>query len=81
MTICGIFVFRRHPAWVVPKMQMEIPSYAKWLFRNIPGVQWAVRSLIFWYNELNFPSFQVNTAGSKICKYCPSFLWVTFGFL
>lgn len=52
---------------------MEFPNFVKWAFGNIPGVQWALRNIIFWSNELNFSSFQANTLMSKIGKYCHSF--------
>jgi len=58
--------FQRNAAWVTPRLQVEFPSVVKWTFAYVPGVQWTLRQLIFWTNEMRFPAFQADSLLSGV---------------
>ncbi|CAL8069130.1 unnamed protein product [Orchesella dallaii] len=61
-----LVVYQRNAAWVIPRTQFPFSSYTKWAFANIPGVQWSLRNLIFWSNEMYISAFGINTIMGKI---------------
>ena len=47
-----LVVFQRTPAWIVPRLDHDIPSATRSLFRRLPIAQRAVRTWIYWTREL-----------------------------
>ncbi|OXA47564.1 baeyer-Villiger monooxygenase [Folsomia candida] len=52
-----LIVYQRHPAWVLPRMQFQVPDWLKWAFASVPGLREMYRSFIFLSNELAYPTF------------------------
>ncbi|EFV14270.1 flavin-containing monooxygenase [Segniliparus rugosus] len=47
-----LVVFQRTPAWVIPRVNFQIPDALKRLFRRFPGAQRAVRGALYSFYEL-----------------------------
>ena len=44
-------VYQRTPAWILPRMDREVPAWRRKLYRDIPETQWMVRTGLFWLHE------------------------------
>lgn len=51
-------LFQRSPAWMISRDDHFFPGWAKWLFRNVPGVQRAYRNYTYLLLEARFPSLR-----------------------
>ncbi|HJZ72964.1 MAG TPA: NAD(P)/FAD-dependent oxidoreductase [Vicinamibacterales bacterium] len=47
-----LYLFQRTPAWVMPRPDGAIPPWRRRMYGRIPGVQRAVRLLIYLYREI-----------------------------
>jgi cation diffusion facilitator CzcD-associated flavoprotein CzcO len=55
-----LWVFQRTPAWIVPKPDAEFSETWKRRFRQVPGVMWGFRKLLFWQHEIRVLAFLGN---------------------
>ncbi len=55
--VSEMYVFQRSPAWVMPKPDRSFSSMEKQLYRWLPPLQHAYRSLIYWWMELRGLAF------------------------
>jgi cation diffusion facilitator CzcD-associated flavoprotein CzcO len=53
-------VFQRTPPWIQPKPDFAIPSWARRVFRYVPGAQRAFRNAIYWVLETRAVGFTIN---------------------
>lgn len=56
-------VYQRTPAWILPRMDREVPAWRRKLYRDIPETQRLVRAGLFWLHEALFPPFRHPRAG------------------
>lgn len=65
-------IFQRTPPWILPKPDGAIPQVVRGLFRTVPGLQRAYRSLVYWLLELRAFGFNgylgLLRLGQKIAK-------------
>jgi cation diffusion facilitator CzcD-associated flavoprotein CzcO len=52
-----LYIFQRTPAWIVPKIDFEIPERWRRRFRRVPGLMRLFRLWLFWSLELRLPAF------------------------
>jgi cation diffusion facilitator CzcD-associated flavoprotein CzcO len=50
-TVDHLTVFQRTAAWVVPRIDRKLPRAERALYRRVPAVQRAVRTLVYTYRE------------------------------
>ncbi|MCB9642677.1 MAG: NAD(P)/FAD-dependent oxidoreductase [Myxococcales bacterium] len=55
--VASLKVFQRSPAWVMPKADRPISRFEQGLYRLIPPLQWAYRSMIYWWMEMRGLAF------------------------
>jgi cation diffusion facilitator CzcD-associated flavoprotein CzcO len=53
-------IFQRTPPWIQPKPDFVIPSWARAVFRYVPGAQRAFRNAIYWLLETRAAGFTIN---------------------
>ena len=46
-----LYVFQRTPPWILPRLDRRIPSWQRFLFRNVPGLMRAFRYGLYWAQE------------------------------
>ncbi|MDV6014781.1 NAD(P)/FAD-dependent oxidoreductase, partial [Haloechinothrix sp. LS1_15] len=49
--VAQLTVFQRTPPWIMPKPDHRMPEWSRAVFRRVPGVQRAYRSLLYWMLE------------------------------
>ncbi len=52
-----LYLFQRTPAWIVPRLDFGISEKWRQRFRNVPGLAWAFRKLLFFSLEWRVLSF------------------------
>jgi cation diffusion facilitator CzcD-associated flavoprotein CzcO len=52
-----LYLFQRTPAWIVPRLDFGISEKWRRRFRNVPGLAWAFRKLLFFSLEWRVLSF------------------------
>jgi cation diffusion facilitator CzcD-associated flavoprotein CzcO len=50
--VAKLYVFQRTAPWVIPRRNVRIPGWHRFLYKRIPHLQRAVRSIIYAYREL-----------------------------
>ncbi|CAF1259941.1 unnamed protein product [Didymodactylos carnosus] len=68
-----LYVFQRTPPWIIPRLDRKVTDFEKWLFEQIPLIQKAVRSVIYWTRESVVLSFAyqwpVKTINQQLAKF------------
>lgn len=51
-------LYQRTPAWILPRLDREVPAWRRKLYRDIPETQRLVRGGLFWMHEALFAPFR-----------------------
>src|SRR5438067_1593410 len=46
--VARLTLFQRTPPWIMPKPDHAMPSWARTLFKHVPGTQRAYRNALYW---------------------------------
>jgi cation diffusion facilitator CzcD-associated flavoprotein CzcO len=49
--VAELQLYQRTPAWVVPRTNEELPASLRRVLTNVPGLAWALRTVIYWGQE------------------------------
>lgn len=70
-----VIVFQRSPNYIVPRKDREFSNLEKWLFRNVPATDKALRWLTWKLMDLRFEAFKLGTkAADKFKKQALDYL-------
>ncbi|KDN17654.1 flavin-containing monooxygenase [Amycolatopsis rifamycinica] len=70
--VAELTLFQRTPPWIMPKPDHAMPSWARTLFKRVPGTQRAYRNALYWLLEARAIGFNghpaIMKAGELIAK-------------
>lgn len=66
--VSQLTVFQRSAAWVTPRRNRKISVFEKWLFKNLPFTQKAIREGMYWFREWLGKSFVGNKTIHALSK-------------
>ncbi|MEU4249675.1 NAD(P)/FAD-dependent oxidoreductase [Amycolatopsis sp. NPDC026612] len=70
--VAELTLFQRTPPWIMPKPDHAMPSWARTLFKRVPGVQRLYRDALYWLLEARAIGFNghpaIMKAGELIAK-------------
>ncbi|NBH01650.1 NAD(P)/FAD-dependent oxidoreductase [Amycolatopsis sp. SID8362] len=70
--VAELTLFQRTPPWIMPKPDHAMPSWARTLFKRVPGTQRAYRNALYWFLEVRAVGFNghpaIMKAGELIAK-------------
>ncbi len=66
--VAELTLFQRTPPWIMPKPDHAMPSWARTLFKRVPGTQRAYRNALYWLLEARAIGFNGHPAIMKAAE-------------